>query len=102
MATTHAVWIRRFLIDLDLKLVNGLIEIYCDNQAAINLINSGANSSRGKHIEIQYHYIRDIVQKGEVKMTYILTCDMIADPLTKGLPAEIFIKHVGLMGLRNI
>ena len=31
MATTHAVWIRRFLEDLDLNLVERLIEIYCDN-----------------------------------------------------------------------
>ena len=102
MTTTHAVWIRRFLIDLNLNLINRPIEIYCDNQAAINLINSGANSSRGKHIEVQYHYIRDIVQKGEIKITYVPTCDMIADPLTKGIPAENFIKHVGLMGLKNI
>ena len=101
MATTHAVWIRRFLIDLDLNLLEGPIDIYCDNQAAISLINSGANSSKGKHIEIQYHYIRDIVEKGEVKVTYIPTTDMIADPLTKGITAESFIKHVSLMGLRN-
>ena len=44
-------------------MIDGPIGIYCDNQAAINVINSGANSSRGKHIEIQYHYICDIIQK---------------------------------------
>ena len=102
MATTHAIWIRRFIKDMDLNFVDEPIEIYCDNQAAISLINSGANSSCGKHIEIQYHYIRDIVQKWEVKISYIPTSDMIADPLTKSLSAENFIKHVGLMGLRNI
>ena len=102
MAATHAVWIRRFLKDLDLNLMDGPIEIYCDNQAAISLINSGANSSKGKHIEIQYHYIRDIMEKEEVSVTYIPTSDMIADPLTKGIPAGTFIKHVGLMGLINV
>lgn len=102
-AATHAVWLRRFLSDLDIDLVNGPIEIYCDNQAAISLINSGANSSKGQHIEIQYHYIHDIViEKKEVKVTYIPTDDMIADSLTKGIPAEKFIKHVSLMGLRDI
>ena len=83
-------------------MVEGPIEIYCDNQAAISLIKSGANSSKGKHIEIQYHYIQDIVQKREIKVSYIPTSDMIADPLTKSISADNFIKYVGLMGLRNI
>ena len=102
MAATHAVWIRRFLLDLNLNLMNGPIEIYCDNTSAIDLIYSGANSSKGQHIEIQYHYIHDIVEeKEEVKVTYIPTTDMLADSLTKAIPAETFIKHVSLMGLRN-
>src|SRR5262249_17029316 len=102
MATTHAVWIRRFLTDIDLGLVEGPIEMYCDNQAAISLIYSVANNSKGKHIEVQYHYIRDIVEKGEIKVTYIPTSDMLADPLTKGIATENFIKLVSLMGLKNM
>ena len=61
--TAYAIWIKRFLNNLDLNLIDGPVEIYCDNQAAISLINSGANSSRGKYIEIHYHYIRDILKK---------------------------------------
>lgn len=75
--------------------------IFCDNTSAINLIYNGANSLRGQHINIQYYYIHDIVVEGkEVKITYIPTSNMIADPLTKGIPSETFVKHVGLMGLR--
>ena len=88
--------------DLDLNLIDGPVAIYCDNQATIILINSGANSLRGKHIEIQYHYIRDIIQKEEIEVSYIPTSDMIADPMTKGIPVEKFVKHVSLMGLMNI
>ena len=88
--------------DLDLNLIDGPVRIYCDNQAAISLINSGANNSKGRHIEIQYHYIRDIIQKEEIEVSYIPTSDMIDDPMTKGIPAEKFVKHVGLMGLMNI
>jgi hypothetical protein len=102
MATTHAVWIKRFLGELGLNLVSGPLQMYCDNQAAISLIDSGANSSKGKHIEIEYHYVHDIVKKKEVTITYIPTDDMLADSMTKGIPAANFIKHVGLMGLRNI
>ncbi|XP_074352333.1 secreted RxLR effector protein 161-like [Apium graveolens] len=98
MSAIHAVWIRRFLLELNLNLVNRPIEIYCDNTSTINLIYSGANSSNGQHIELQYHYIHDIVvEKEEVKVTYIPTTDMLADSLTKAILAETFIKHVSLM-----
>lgn len=92
------------MLDLNLNLINGPIRIYCDNQTTINLIYSGANSLKRKHIEIQYHYIHDIVVKKEkVKVTYIPTTDMIVNSLTKGIPASTFIKHVSLnMGLKNI
>ena len=100
--TTHAVWIKRFLTDLDLNLIDGPVGIYCDNQAAISLVNSGANSSRGKHIEIHCHYIRDIIQKEEIEVSYIPTSDMIADPMIKWIPAKKFVKHVSMMRLMNI
>ena len=103
MAATHAVWIKRFLLELNLNLIDGPIEIFCDNMSAINLIYRGANSLKGQHIDIQYHYIHDVVvEKKEVKVTYIPTSDMIVDPLTKGIPAKLFSKHVDLMGLRNM
>eukprot|EP00253_Pinus_taeda_P024469 PITA_24469 len=41
---------------------------------------------RSKHIEIKYHFIRDYVQKGVVKLEYIPTDEQVADILTKALP----------------
>ena len=40
---------------------------------------------KSKHIEIKYHYIRDMVQRGAVKIQYITTDKKIADMLTKPL-----------------
>ena len=40
---------------------------------------------KSKHIEIKYHYIRDMVQMGEVKLQYVVTDDQIADVLMKPL-----------------
>ena len=94
--------IKRFLNDLYLNLIDGPVRIYCDNQAAISLINSDTNSSRGKHIEIHYHYIRDIIKKEKIEVSYIPISDMIVDSMTKGIPAQKFVKHVSLIGLMNI
>ena len=40
---------------------------------------------KSKHIEIKYHYIRDIVHRGAVKLQYVATNEQIADVLTKPL-----------------
>ena len=40
---------------------------------------------RGKHIERKYHLIREIVSRGDVKMSQITSKDNLADPFTKGL-----------------
>ena len=46
---------------------------------------------RSKHIEIRYHFIRDCVQRGVVKLEYISTNEQVADILTKSLPRG---KHI--------
>jgi hypothetical protein len=45
--------------------------IYCDNQSCIKLFENPVFHDRSKHIEIRYHFIRDRVQKGAVKLQYI-------------------------------
>ncbi|KAM2213097.1 hypothetical protein ACFX1S_023317 [Malus domestica] len=78
------------------------VNVFCDNKSAIFLIKSGANSSKGKHIDVKYHYVQDIVEKGEVEVDYIPSEEMVADPMTKGLSLEKFREHVTTMGLQNI
>jgi hypothetical protein len=40
---------------------------------------------RSKHIDIRYHYIRDMVQRGALKLQYISTDEQVVDVLTKPL-----------------
>jgi len=60
--------------------------IYCDNQSCIKLTENPVFHGRSKHIGIKYHFIRDCVQKGVVKLEYIPTDKQVADILTKALP----------------
>ena len=71
IAVCYAVWIKRFVDSLQLGIHVRPVSMFCDNQSAISLIKSGANSSKGKHIDISYHYIQDIVERGEIKVDYI-------------------------------
>ncbi len=54
---------------------------------------------RTKHIEIKYHFIRDLVESGRIKLAYCPSEDMVADVLTKGLPISQFEKLRMLMEL---
>ena len=66
--------------------------IYCDNQSCIKLSLNPVFHNRSKHIEIPYHYVRDMVEKNVIKLEYISTEDQIADTLTKPL-AKIKLEH---------
>jgi hypothetical protein len=96
-----AVWAKRFIDYLNIGIPKKAVDVFCDNKSAIFLIKSGANSSKGKHIDVKYHYIQDIVERGEVKVDYIPSEHMVADPMTKGLTLEKFREHVGKMGLKS-
>ena len=55
---------------------------------------------KSKHIEIKYHYIRDMVQRGAVKLQYIVMDEKIADVLTKPLARvkfEYFREKLGVL-----
>jgi hypothetical protein len=62
------------------------IPIYCDNQGAIALTTNNKFHACTKHINIQYHYVRSLVQSGLLDLQYCPTEDNIADIFTKALP----------------
>jgi hypothetical protein len=67
LASGEAVWLRKLLTRLfDLEMDETCI--WCDNQSCIKMIENPVFHDRSKHIEIKYHYIRDMVEKGAVKL----------------------------------
>ena len=60
LASCEEVWLRKLLSDLfDLQL--DATCIYCDNQICVKLSENLVFHEKSKHIEIKYHYIRDMV-----------------------------------------
>ena len=71
-ASSKAVWLRKMLAELfDLELEATCI--WCNNQNCVRLSENPMFHDKSKHIEIMYHYIRDMVQKGAVKIQYVTT-----------------------------
>ncbi|CAL0319322.1 unnamed protein product [Lupinus luteus] len=80
----QGVWIQALMKELSLS--NGeAVELKVDNQSAINLAKNPVFHGRSKHIEIKFHYLRDQVAKGRIKLQHCETDLQIADVLTKSL-----------------
>jgi hypothetical protein len=83
-ASCEAIWLRKLLTGLfDLEMEATMI--LCDNQSYIKMRENPMFHDKSKHIEIRYHYIRDMVQRGAIKLHYVGTDEQVADVLTKPL-----------------
>jgi len=102
MALLHAlkeqIWLLRFLREIGYDISNQNI-IYCDNQSAIALAHNPEHHARTKHIDIQYHFVRNCVEDGTTRLEYCPTEDMVADGLTKALGPERHRRLTRLMGM---
>jgi hypothetical protein len=95
----EAIWLRKMLRNIfETDLVP--TTIFCDNQSCIKLSENPVFHDKSKHIEIRYHFIRDTIQKGVVKLQYISTNEQVANILTKALPKgnfEYFREKMGVL-----
>ena len=57
--------------------------------------------ARSKHIDVQYHYVRELKEAGTVEVEYVTTDRMVADCLTKPLKAQRFKDNLKMMGLQE-
>ena len=86
--------------DLQFMPANGdPITLFGDNKGSNALTANPEHHSRTKHIDIKYHYIRQLVEDKEVDIQYIPTAEMAADILTKPLNASAFERGRQLLGM---
>ena len=59
--------------------------LYCECQSAIHLAKNSAFHSNTKHIQLRYHFIRTVLEDGQLKLEKIHTNHNLADMLTKAV-----------------
>ena len=85
---TQLLWMQKLLHDYDICQKH--LTIYCDNTSAINISKNLVQHSRTKHIEIQYHFIMELVEDGILTLEFIHTDDQKFDLFTKPLDRKRF------------
>jgi hypothetical protein len=102
-ASKQGQWLRALIKEVDRPQYLGdhlEVPILSDNQGCIALAKDPIAHGRTKHIEVRYHYIRDLIAYGKATIVYCPTENMLADVLTKPLPLAAFKRCIqGLMSL---
>jgi hypothetical protein len=72
-----------------------------DNQGALRLVANPEFHSRSKHVDVQYHYVRELLEEGTICIDYVRTSEMAADCLTKPLKKVQLRANLDMMGLKK-
>ncbi|CAL9007313.1 unnamed protein product [Prunus brigantina] len=94
----QAVWLRRLLEELCFKQDKPTV-IFCDNSSTIKLSRNPVMHGRSKHIDVRFHFLRDLVKNEVIELEHCLGNMQVADILTKPLKLEAFVKMQKLLGI---
>ena len=79
--------------------------IHCDNQSAIYAAHGQSTHSKAKHIDVRYHFIKDLVAKERIKVEFIPSSGQIADLFTKSLERKshfLLVESLNLQGVKGL
>ncbi|KAG6999715.1 Retrovirus-related Pol polyprotein from transposon TNT [Fusarium oxysporum f. sp. conglutinans] len=103
-AAKESLYVSRLLKELTVQMDDPTIRIDCDNTQTINLVTAEIATLKTKlrHVDIHNHWLRQEVQGGRIQVKYTKSTDMIADGLTKALPAGKWNRFLYQLGLEDI
>ncbi|GJS23023.1 hypothetical protein Tco_0451655 [Tanacetum coccineum] len=90
-ASKEAVWVRKFIFGLGvIPTIKEPINMYYDNTGAITVANESGITKGARHFRAKVHYLREVIEYGDIKLKKVHTDNNLVDPFTKALA---FPKH---------
>ena len=85
-ASKELLWLKKFVNELGFE--QDKYVLFCDNQSAIHLSKNASFHCSSKHIDVRYHWIRDVLNSKQMQLEKVHTNDNGADKLTKVVMKE--------------
>nr|GEZ39616.1 retrovirus-related Pol polyprotein from transposon TNT 1-94 [Tanacetum cinerariifolium] len=99
-ASKEAIWVRKFISGLGVvPTIEESISMYCDNTGAIAIANESGITKGARHFRAKVHYLREVIEYGDVKLEKVHTYDNLADPFTKALAFPKHSEHTRNIGM---
>ena len=96
-ACRQLVWMHSLLSEMRISI--RFIPLCGDNQGSIFIASNAVQEKRTKHIDICYHYIREVVESGKVKLYFVQTDENPVDMFTKNLSRDKFLYCRSTLGI---
>ncbi|KAL2250907.1 UNVERIFIED_CONTAM: Retrovirus-related Pol polyprotein from transposon TNT 1-94 [Sesamum indicum] len=96
-AFKEAIWLEGLVKEIG--FLKNRLTVFSDSQSSIQLCKNPVFHDRTKHIDVRFHFIRDIVSKEIIKLEKVRSEENPADMGTKSLPAEKFINCLKILNL---
>jgi hypothetical protein len=76
------------------------ISVYVDNTGAIFMAKNWTGGQRTKHVDVKYHFVRELIFGGMIEVIFVRTDDNVADVFTKNLGREKFVRFIDQLGIQ--
>ncbi|GJT26346.1 ribonuclease H-like domain-containing protein [Tanacetum coccineum] len=100
-AVAKTCWLRNLLRELH-TLLSFATLVYCDNVSVVYLSCNPVQHQCTKHIEIDIHFVRDLVADGQVRVLHVPSRYQFADIFTKGLSSALFEEFRSSLSVRSL
>ncbi|GJU15164.1 retrotransposon protein, putative, ty1-copia subclass [Tanacetum coccineum] len=99
-ASKEAVLVRKFISGMGVvPTIEEPIKMYYDNTRAIAIANESGITKGARHFRAKVHYLREVIEYGNIKLEKVHTYDNLADPFTKALAFPNHSEHTKNIGM---
>ena len=97
---TEILWLRKLLTELGFTPKESC-ELYCDNEAAINISENPIQYDQTKHVEIDRHFIKQKLEANVIKLPHVKSKNQLAGILTKAVGMQFFEEVLCKLGVSD-
>jgi len=97
----QAIWMNRVLREFEYNNETCTL-IRCDNSSTIKLSKNPVMHGRSKHIDVRYHFLRNLTKEGSIALIHCGSKDQVADIMTKPLKVDVFQRLRSIMGVCEV